>query len=158
MSYPEALRELVEAYELVDRSERISLLIDTAERFHEVDAAIAERPFDESHRVPHCESEAFVWAIPREDGRFDLHFAVDNPQGVSAKAMAVILSETLSGADPEEVLQVPEDVAYRIFGRELSMGKNMGLTAMIGLAQRQIRRQLPAVSGTSSPEAQSSKK
>ena len=141
MPYPSALQELVEAYELVDRAERILLLIDTAERFREVDPAVAQRPFDESHRVPHCESDAFVWAVPRGDGSFDLQFAVENPQGVSAKAMAVILAETLSGADPAEVLEVPEDVAYRIFGRELSMGKNMGLTGMIALAQREIRRQ-----------------
>jgi cysteine desulfuration protein SufE len=54
--------------------------------------------------------------------------AVDNPQGISAMAFAEILDQGLSGAPLDQVLQVPDDVVYEVFGRELSMGKTMGLT------------------------------
>lgn len=123
-----------------ERSERIQALIDTADRFVEVPPEIAERPFDEARKVPACESEAFVWALPRPDGTLDFHFAVDNPQGISAKAMAAILQETASGAPLEEVAQIPEDVPMTLFGRELSMGKNMGLMAMIAIVRTEAKR------------------
>ena len=120
---PEKLANTLDALSLVpDRAERIQLLIDTADRFKEVPPQVATRPFPEENRVPACESEAFVWGERRPDGRLDFHFAVENPQGISAKAMAVILGDTLSGAPLDEVAEVPGDIVYRIFGRELSMG------------------------------------
>lgn len=121
---------------LPDRSDRIQFLIDIAERFSEVPPDVASRPFPEENRVKACESEAFVWAVERPDGALDYHFAVENPQGISAKAMAVLLQESLSGLRPEEVAGVPADVVYDVFGRELSMGKSMGLMEMVGMVTR----------------------
>lgn len=141
MTYPEKLRELVEVFELLDdRSERIQALIDTADRFVEVPVEVAQRPFDDARKVPACESEAFVWAVPRTDGTLDFHFAVENPQGISARAMATILRETASGAPLAEVAEIPEDVPMTLFGRELSMGKNMGLMAMIAMVRTEAKR------------------
>ncbi|HVL38395.1 MAG TPA: SufE family protein [Fimbriimonadaceae bacterium] len=121
---PPKLAELLEMLSLVrDRQERIDLLISLAERFQ---PATLEGPLPEESRVPGCESEVFVFAKPLRAGlKFD--FVVQNPQGVSAKALAVILDETLSGEDLKGVAEVPESVVYDIFGRELSMGKSMGL-------------------------------
>ena len=31
------------------------------------------------------------------------------------------------------VAEVPQDIVYKVFGRELSMGKSMGLMAMVGM-------------------------
>lgn len=117
-----------------DRADRIQVLISTSDRFVDVPAEIAERPFEESHRVPGCESEAFVWC-KKTDGKCEFFFAVENPQGLSAKAMAVILKEGLDGSTPEEIAQVPEDIPYQIFGAELSMGKSMGLSGMVRLVK-----------------------
>ena len=139
---PAKLADLLATLDLVpDRADRIQLLIDTAERFEGVPEPVAARPYPESHRVPGCESEAFVWAEPLPDGTFRYRFAVENPQGISAKALAVILEETLSGAPPEEITHVPPDLIYRVFGRELSMGKSMGLMGMIQKVQSETRRQ-----------------
>jgi cysteine desulfuration protein SufE len=138
---PDKLQRFLDGMRLMaDRSDRIQFLIDTADRFREVPESIAVRPFPEDRRVPHCESEAFVWATDRPDGTLDFHFAVDNPQGLSAKAMAVILEDTLSGAPLDQVLAVPGDMPLEIFGRELSMGKNMGLTSLLGMVQAEARR------------------
>lgn len=142
---PDKLADLLTTLELVeDRNVRIELLIDLAESFEEVPPEVATRPFPESHRVPGCESEAFAWAEPRGDGTFRYRFAVENPQGISAKAMAAILDQTLSGVPPEEVARVPPDIVYRIFGRELSMGKSMGLIGMVQSIQNETRRQSKA--------------
>jgi cysteine desulfuration protein SufE len=129
---PEKLRGLLEQLSSIDdRSEKIQLLIDTSRRFRPVPDRIAQRPFPLDHRAPACESEAYVWAEDRPDGTLEYHFAVENPQGVSAMALAVILRETLSGEPPERVAALSPDLIYSIFGRELSMGKTMGLTGML---------------------------
>ena len=131
---PEKLNQTLDALSMIpDRSERIQLLIDIAERFQDVPPRVATRPFPEEHRVPACESEAFVWAERRPDGNLDFHFAVENPQGISAKAMAVILRDTLSGQPLDQVAAVPQDMVYKVFGNELSMGKSMGLMGMVGM-------------------------
>ena len=126
---------------LPDRADRIQYLISMADRFRDVSPGVASRPFPESHRVPQCESEAYVWATPRPDGTLDFHFAVENPQGISAKALAAILGDALGGQAPETIAAIPGDVVYGLFGRELSMGKNLGLLGMLQMCQAYARRQ-----------------
>ncbi|RMH19858.1 MAG: hypothetical protein D6696_09520 [Acidobacteria bacterium] len=141
--YPEKLRQLEELFALMpDRGDRLDLLISTAERFREVPPEIARRPFPEDRKVPACESEAYLWARRRDDGTLKFYFAVENPQGISAKAMAVILDDALSGAPLEAVAAVPDDVIYKFFGNELSMGKSMGLMGMVAMARSSARRAL----------------
>ena len=105
-------------------------------------ARIAQRPYPAEHRVPGCESEAYVWAEPSPDGTLTYYFAVENPQGISAMALAGILRDSLSGAPLEEVAAVPADVVYRIFGRELSMGKSLGLMGMVNMVRTAARQQM----------------
>jgi cysteine desulfuration protein SufE len=145
---PPRLRDHLDMLALMpDRADRIQYLIALADKFQEVPAEVAARPFPESHRVPQCESEAYVWATPRADGSLDFRFAVENPQGISAKALAVILADGLSGEPPAAVAAVPGDVVYAVFGRELSMGKNLGLLGMLQMCQAFARRQLAAARG-----------
>ena len=141
--YPGKLNDFIETFEMFpDRETRMQLLLDCADRFHEVPSHIAQRPFPESHRVPYCESEAFVWAVNQPDRAIKLYFAVENPQGISAKALATILDESLSGYPANAAASVPTDLAYKIFGRELTMGKGMGLTGMVQMVQAQAKRLL----------------
>lgn len=118
-----------------DRNDRLLTLVDFADRFRDVPERIATRPFSETNHVRRCESEAFVFSEPAGDNGVKFYFAVENPQGISAKAMAVILDETLSGEDPDTIATVPADIVYQIFGKELSMGKGQGLMGMIELAK-----------------------
>ena len=128
----------------MDRHERAETLIDYADQFEEVPSSVATRPFPEEHRAPHCESDAFVWAVDNPDGTIKLHFAVENPQGLSAKAWAAILDEALSGAPLEQVAQAPYAAITDIFGRELSMGKGQGLAGMLDLVHHAARTRLAA--------------
>jgi len=133
---PEKLADTLDALAMVeDRGERIQLLIDIADRFEEVPPRIAKRPYSTLNEVPACESQAYMFEERRPDGTINFHFAVENPQGISAKALAVILEESLSGAPPEQVAAIPQDLIYRIFGNELSMGKSMGLMGMVSMVK-----------------------
>jgi cysteine desulfuration protein SufE len=118
-----------------DRDERMEFLIETAGRFREVPESIARRPYPQSNLAPACQSEAYVFAEPLPDGSLRFHYAVENPQGISAKALAVILEESLSGQPLDEVLNVKSEIVYDIFGRGIAMGKGQGLMGMIFLTQ-----------------------
>jgi len=121
-------------------TERTELLLSYADKFRDVPAAVATRPFDRSALVPHCESEAYVWAVPKGDGTLTLHFAVENPSGVSAKALAAILDRTLSGLPADEIAKVDPEIVEKIFRQNISMGKGMGLMSMVQRVQQLAKR------------------
>lgn len=133
---PEKLTELLEDFAFVtDRNERAALLIEMADKFEEVPPQVAERPFAEEHHVQRCESDAYVWAVDQQDGTLKFHFAVENPQGLSARALAAIIDETLSGQPPAQVAAVPPDIIYTLFGKDISMGKGQGLMGMLAMVK-----------------------
>lgn len=139
--YPPKLQEIVDTISMFkDQNDRINVLIDFAEKFKEVPADVAVRPYPNEHKVEYCESEAYVWAKTNDDGTIKLYFAVENPQGVSAKALTVILDKGLSGETAENILKVNTDIVFEIFGQSLSMGKNLGLTGIVQMVYREVKR------------------
>ena len=122
---PPRLRELLDDLAMFpDRADRIEALIALSGEY--VHPSAEEVPRAERARVPGCESEVFMGL---QENRF--RFAVDNPQGVSAMAMARLLEEGLES----KVADVPDDLVYEVFGKELSMGKSMGLTNMVRMVR-----------------------
>lgn len=141
--YPAALAAVIEDFEqLIDRYERADLLVHYAGQFKPVPEWIAAPPYPEEHRVPACESEAFVWVVEQPDRTLKLYFAVENPQGLSAMALAAILDQTLSGQPPEQVARVSPEIVFDLFGSDLSMGKGQGLTSMVAMVQNLARQHL----------------
>lgn len=132
-NYPAALREILEIIEESSKTERNEILLDYSDRFIEVPEHIATRPFPAENRVQHCESQAYVFVEPVDDQHLNFYFAVENPQGVSARALSAILQESLSGTDIDSILEIPTEVVYRLFGRNISMGKGQGLMGMVAL-------------------------
>jgi cysteine desulfuration protein SufE len=149
VSYPEKLQEVLEDFAFVeDRNERAALLMEYADRFEDVPERIATRPFPEENHVTRCESDAYVFAEDLPDDTIKFHFAVENPQGISAKAMSVILDEVASGAPLDQVAAIPCDVVYQIFGREISMGKGQGLMGIVSMVNDAARDRLKQSNGT----------
>lgn len=142
---PEALAGLLDDFSTItDRNERAELLIETADRFAEVKVSpeVATAPYDAAHRAPACESEAYVWASDQPDGTLRYTFDVLNPQGLSAKAFSVIVGETMSGAPLEQIVAVPDDIVFQLFGKELTMGKGAGLMGILTLVRHEARKRL----------------
>lgn len=132
MPFPAKLQAVLDTFELFsDPADRTSLLLSYADQFKEVPPSVATRPFGRDHLVPHCESEAYVWALKQSDGTIKLHFAVENPSGVSAKALAAILDRTLSGLPAADVATITPDIVENVFRQNISMGKGMGLMSMV---------------------------
>jgi cysteine desulfuration protein SufE len=133
---PERLQEVLDTFAMFsDIADRTELLLSYADLFREVPPTIASRPFDKSRLVPHCESEAYVWVLNNPDGTVQLHFAVENPSGISAKALAAILEKSLSGLPAADVARVTPDIVEQIFRQNISMGKGMGLMSMVQAVQ-----------------------
>ena len=116
------------------------MLLSYADQFREVPPEVATRPFDRSHQVPQCESDAYVWAMKMPDGTLTLHFAVENPSGVSAKALATILQRSLSGLPAGRIAEIDPSIVERIFRQNISMGKGMGLMSMVEAVRALARR------------------
>jgi cysteine desulfuration protein SufE len=143
------LDTLLETFdEFPDPADRTDLLLSYADQFKDVPPSVATRPFAESHHIPQCESDAYAWAIRNPDGTLQLYFAVENPSGISAKALATILDRTLSGLPAAEIATVDTGIVERIFRRNISMGKGMGLMAMVD-AVRSLARRALTTGGTS---------
>jgi sulfur transfer protein SufE len=66
---------------------------------------------------------------------------------VSARALAAILERTLSGLTPADIVAVDSRIVERIFRQNISMGKGMGLMAMVeavrALANRAASSSMP---------------
>ena len=142
---PDKLNEILEDFSFItDRNERAAYLIEIADRFGDakVSPDVATPPYGDSHKVPACESEAYVWALENEDGTLTYRFDVLNPQGLSAMAMSVILDECCSGTPLEQVAEVPTDIVFQIFGKEISMGKGQGLMGIVAMVQYEAQKRL----------------
>ncbi len=139
---PAKLEQIRDLLASEGRTERMQMLIDLGKKFKEVPPEIAERPFADEHKVPGCESEAYVWATDHPEGGVKFYFAVENPQGISAKASAVILDRGLSGAPLDEILAVDPAIMNEFFGGELTMGKNLGLSNLLGMCQHAAKQRL----------------
>ena len=142
-SYPQPLSDVLETFEMFsDPSERAQLLLSFSDQFKPVPPEVATRPYPKNHQIPQCESEAYAWAIKQPDDTLKLYFAVENPSGISARALATILDKSLSGLPAEQVAQVSPEIVEQIFRQNISMGKGMGLMSMVlavrTLAQRAL--------------------
>jgi len=130
--FPPKLKAVLDTFAMFDDpADRTNLLLDYADKFKTVPPSVATRPYARDHLVPHCESEAYVWAVKNPDGTLKLYFAVENPSGISAKALATILDKTLSGLPAEDIAQITPDLVEAIFRQNISMGKGMGLMSMV---------------------------
>ncbi len=138
--YPPKLQEQLDILSMFpDRADRIDALVAIGQRYDARGAADVPRTVEK--RVPGCESEVFIDTKPMGSGLKYL-FAVDNPQGISAMALAELLDEGLSGVALDVVAKVPDDLVYEVFGRELSMGKSLGLTGMLRMVKHEAAKVL----------------
>jgi cysteine desulfuration protein SufE len=144
-NYPTKLQEALEDFSFITtRTERQEYLIQLADQFSDVKvtADVATEPYDERHRVPSCESDAFVWATENADGTLNYAFDVLNPQGLSAMAMAVILGNAINGAPLEQVASIQPDIVLNFFGKDVSMGKGQGLMGIVTMVTYEAKRRI----------------
>ena len=144
--YPEALRDVLEVFES-SPADRNQMLIDYSDQFTGVPERIATRPYPQSNQVPHCESDSYVFVEPLDDPaatpmpRLKYHFAVENPFGVSARALSAVLDSTINGLPADQIASMPiEDLVPTLFGKNISMGKGQGLLSIASVVKHFAQR------------------
>ncbi len=137
---PEKLNEIVETLSNLPDEQRIEILIDFAGKLKTVPAEIAEKPYQENCKVPVCESGVYVWVIKNDKGNISLYFAVENPQGLSAKSLCYILDKSLSGKQPQEITGLSEELLNKIYGSGLSIRKFIGLSNILSKVQSEVNK------------------
>jgi len=144
--YPEALRDVLEVFDS-NPADRNQLLIDYSDQFTGVPERIATRPYPQSHQVPHCESDSYVFVEALDDPsttpapRLKYYFAVENPFGVSARALSAVLDSTINGLPADQIAKMPiEDLVPTLFGKNISMGKGQGLLSLASMVKAFAQR------------------
>ena len=144
-NYPEALRDVLLTFQ-DNPNDRNAMLIEYSDQFAGVPERIAQKPYPEEHRVPHCESESYVFAEPlpaTADGNIPIKFyyAVENPFGVSARALSTVLNSTIDGLPASEIARMPiEEIVPTLFGKNVSMGKGQGLLGIVAITKAYAQR------------------
>jgi len=132
---PANIQSILDDIEMVGEAGRQEILIDYSDRFEGVPPHIATRPYPESNHVKECESDAYVFLEPRDDGTATFHFAVENPQGVSARAFSRIIKEAADGQPAAVINAIPDHIVTDLFGKGVSMGKGMGLQGILRMVK-----------------------
>lgn len=138
--YPQKLKDIAETLLSLPEQDRIEMLIDFASKYKVVPEEIAAPPYPEDHKALMCESNAYVWSTLDPSNKINFHFAVENPQGLSARAFVVILQLTLNGEPPALIRNIPDDIITKIFSESLSMRKNMGLTSILQKVREEAKK------------------
>ncbi|MBP9838880.1 MAG: SufE family protein [Proteobacteria bacterium] len=132
----EKLKAILDTFHaLPDREQKMEYLIELAEQYQAVPNEISARPHDKSHLVPGCESEVYAWCKKNPDNSFKFYYAVENPQGISAKAFAYILDQGMSGYPNQQIQEISGEIVFEIFGRNMVMGRSQGLTNMLMMSK-----------------------
>ena len=144
--YPEALRDVLEVFE-TNPADRNQMLIEYSDQFSGVPEEICARPYPPTNQVPHCESDSYVFVEPLDDPattpspRLKFYFAVENPFGVSARALSAVLDSTINGLPADEIAKMPiEELVPTLFGKNISMGKGQGLLSIAAVVKRLAQR------------------
>ncbi len=119
-TYPAALQELIEFFELLPEPERRENIINYSDA-----ASACGRKAGEVYEVEDVRKDEectdTVGVFVKVDAENKAHFAIELGPKVQTltKAMTAILCRGLNGTTPEEVLAVPADFVPRIIGAEL---------------------------------------
>lgn len=145
--YPEALRDVLEAF-AESPADRNAMLIEYSDQFRGVPERVARRPYPVIQQVPHCESDSYVFVEADSEGpdpRLTFFFGVENPFGVSARALCAILEQTINGLRASEIATLPiDDLVPTLFGQNISMGKGQGLASIASVVKVLARRRAPS--------------
>jgi cysteine desulfuration protein SufE len=139
---PGRLEEVVEQFADLPREVKLELLLDYA---NSVPPLPEEYDDDRTalERVHECQTPFFV-AVELEDGRVRLHFDAPD-ESPTTRGFAGILHAGLDGTTAEDVLAVPADFSARLgLNDAISPLRLRGISAILGVVQRQVRAQAAA--------------
>lgn len=138
---PAALAEIADEFATMSDPERLQLLLEFSTELPPLPQRYADHP-DLLEPVPECQSPIFVIAEvdgTGADAPVRLIFSAP-PEAPTTRGFAGILNEGLAGLTAQQVVDVPEDLAFRLsLGDAVSPLRLNGMTGMLARIKRQIR-------------------
>jgi cysteine desulfuration protein SufE len=131
---PARLREIIAEFQAGDRSEKLELMLDYADRLPPLPERLREHAGME--QVHECMSPVFVHGELEGEGLI-FHFDVPE-EAPTTRGYASILAEGLRGVTPREVLAVPGDFFQEMgLHQILSPQRLNGISAILAYMKRQ---------------------
>lgn len=136
------IEEIIETFQSLDPELRPEVLLDYANKLPALPPELTETADRDDARVPECQTPVWLWVIP-DGGCVRLHARVAE-EAPTVKGLLSILVHGYSGANREEVANVPNDLVQRLgLSGLIRMNRMVGLSAMIQRVRREAD-QLPA--------------
>jgi cysteine desulfuration protein SufE len=140
---PESLERVVQTFRGAPAALRLELLLEYARAVPPLPPALQDDP-SRLERVHECQTPFFV-ASEIDGGVLRLHFDAP-PEAPTTRAFAGILHRAFDGADPREVLDVPEDFSSRLgLAEVISPLRMRGMGAILARIKRQVAARLAEV-------------
>jgi cysteine desulfuration protein SufE len=114
-------------WEGCDPEEALELLIDLGRELPPLSAAHAQEGFPSSCRIQECQTAVFLW--------IEAHVPEQSP---TVRGFVALLVLGLSGASPEEVLSIPDDLLPRLgLQQTLGMTRSKGFRGIVARIKRE---------------------
>lgn len=121
------LKEAIENFQMVEPDFRLQMLLEYSDKLPELPEELEEERDAGLNRVEECQSPVYLW-VRVEGGSVQIHADVPR-EAPTVRGYVSLLVNTLSGATPEEVEDVPLELL-----RELGIASMIGMTRTRGLS------------------------
>jgi cysteine desulfuration protein SufE len=133
---PARLTAIVEEFQDYEPRERLEALVEFSDRMAPLPAELAAKRDADAHRVHECQTPVFLWVEVR-DGHVRI-FGDVAPEAPTVKGFVALLIDALSGATPDEVAAVRDDLLQRLgLVDVLGMMRMRGLHAVLHYIRKQ---------------------
>jgi cysteine desulfuration protein SufE len=137
---PPKLAEIVDEFASAPREVVLEMLLEFSDAVPPLPAELAGH--EGMEQVPECQTPFFLKAEIEPDGTVTTYFDCP-PEAPTTRAFAGILAEGLAGANPAEVLAVPDDLYARMgLAGAISPLRVRGGSAVLARLKRQVREKV----------------
>lgn len=142
----ERLDEVVDQFQMLEPDFRLQMLLEYSEKMPPLPAELHEAREKGLNRVEECQSPVYLW-VNVNDGEVELH--ADAPEeSPTVRGFVSVLIDTLNGASPEEVAELPLDLLNRLgIAPLIGMTRTRGLTAILRRIKHDVANSSPVASG-----------
>ena len=134
---PPKLAGIVKMFGTLPRGMRLQALLEYAKKLPPLPTELQDHP-ERMEKVPECVSPFFL-ATEVEGGKVSMFFDVP-PEAPTVRGFASILTEGLSGASPQDVLNVPDTFYTDMgLGELITPSRLNGMHAILRRLKNQVK-------------------
>ena len=135
------IEEIAETFQFVEAQDRLEIMLDYADRLPPLPEAYHELRDRGLNMVHECQSPVFLM-VEVKDCTVQIHADVPR-EAPTARSFVSILVDAFNGADPQTIINAPDDILYRLgINKLLGMQRTRGLSAIYARLKNDVARQV----------------